>query len=110
MARAIEATRKQVAFYASTPAYRGVLEVSGWGELGQELTELSRSGDPARWEAMGALVPDEVLHDFAIVAEPDRVADAVRARFGGLIDRFSFYPTYEIDASVWDTVVTKLSA
>jgi alkanesulfonate monooxygenase SsuD/methylene tetrahydromethanopterin reductase-like flavin-dependent oxidoreductase (luciferase family) len=82
-----------VAFYASTPTYRAVLEVHGWGDLGGELNELSRSGDPQRWERMGALVSDEVLHEFAIVAEPDRVADAIRDRFDGLIDRFTFYAT-----------------
>jgi alkanesulfonate monooxygenase SsuD/methylene tetrahydromethanopterin reductase-like flavin-dependent oxidoreductase (luciferase family) len=97
-----------VAFYASTPAYRAVLGVHGWGELGRELNELSRSGDPRRWEAMGALVTDDVLHEFAIVAELDRVADAIKRRFDGLIDRFSFYTTYDIADEVWDDVVTRL--
>jgi probable F420-dependent oxidoreductase len=110
MARAVEATRKQVSFYGSTPAYRSVLEVHGWGELGEELTALSRSGDPQRWETMASLVTDEVLHEFAVVAEPHLLADAIRARFAGLIDRFSFYPSYEIDDAIWDDVVTKLSS
>jgi alkanesulfonate monooxygenase SsuD/methylene tetrahydromethanopterin reductase-like flavin-dependent oxidoreductase (luciferase family) len=74
------------------------------------LNELSRSGDPQRWERMGALVSDEVLHEFAIVAEPDWVADAIRDRFDGLIDRFSFYATYDIADEVWADGVTKLSA
>ncbi len=109
MARAVEATRKQVSFYASTPAYRGVLEVHGWGELGEELTTLSRSEDPLRWEKMASLVSDEVLHEFAIVAEPHLLAGAIRDRFDGLIDRFSFYPSYEVDDAVWNDVVTKLA-
>ncbi|HNF04220.1 MAG TPA: TIGR03617 family F420-dependent LLM class oxidoreductase, partial [Mycobacterium sp.] len=33
MAAAAAGTRKQIAFYASTPAYRKVLELHGWGEL-----------------------------------------------------------------------------
>jgi probable F420-dependent oxidoreductase len=110
MARAVEATRKQVAFYASTPAYRAVLELHGWGPLGEQLTALSRTADPGRWDAMSALVDDEVLHEFAVVAEPHRVAEAIRARFDGLIDRFSFYTTYEVDDGLWDDVVAKLSS
>lgn len=109
MARAVEATRKQVSFYASTPAYRGVLEVHGWGELGEELTSLSRSDDPQRWEKMASLVSDDVLHEFAIVAEPQLLAEAIRDRFSGLIDRFSFYPSYEVDDAVWNDVVVKLA-
>jgi hypothetical protein len=54
-------------------------------------------------------VSDEVLHEFAIVAEPHLLAGAIRDRFDGLIDRFSFYPSYEVDDAVWNDVVTKLA-
>src|SRR5580693_632202 len=37
--------RKQIAFYGSTPAYRGVLDLHGWGDLQTKLNELSRSGE-----------------------------------------------------------------
>lgn len=81
----------QIGFYGSTPAYRGVLEVHGWGELQGELNRLSKRGE---WQAMGELIRDEVLEEFAIVAEPAKVATALKARFGGLVDRvlcsFSF--------------------
>ena len=33
MEQAADAVRKQIAFYGSTPAYRGVLEIHGWGGL-----------------------------------------------------------------------------
>jgi probable F420-dependent oxidoreductase len=75
---------RQIAFYGSTPGYRGVLEVHGWGELQTELHRLSKRGE---WVAMGELVSDEMLDEFAIVAEPPRVAAALKKRFGGLIDR-----------------------
>ena len=43
-------TRKQIAFYASTPAYLPqVLELHGWGELQTDLHRLSLG---ARWDAM----------------------------------------------------------
>ncbi len=108
LARAIDGTRRQIAFYGSTPAYRGVLELHGWGELGDELNALSKSAREDRWEAMGGLVDDEVLHTFAVVAEPERVAGEIRRRYGNLVDRVSFYTAYEIDAEVWEPIVQEL--
>lgn len=108
MARAVAGTRRQIAFYGSTPAYRGVLELHGWGDLGDELHALSKSTREDKWEAMGGLVDDEVLHTFAVVAEPDRVAAEIRRRYGALVDRVSFYTAYEIDAEVWEPIVQEL--
>ncbi len=88
MAASAKAAKAQLAFYGSTPAYRPVLELHGWGELQSELHARSRRGE---WEAMGSLVDDEVLETFAVVAPADRVAGAVLERWDGLVDRFSFY-------------------
>ena len=86
-AEAVEASRRmmrqQLAFYASTPAYRGVLELHGWGELGVELTGLSKRG---KWIEMGERLPDEVLETFAVVAAPDGLPAALRRRLDGLVD------------------------
>ena len=78
------ATAKQVAFYGSTPAYRPVLEIHGWGELQTELNRLSKRGE---WDAMGEMITDDVLEAFAVVAEPAKMAGALKARWGGLVDR-----------------------
>ena len=75
---------RQVAFYGSTPAYRGVLEQHGWGELQTELNALSKQGE---WAAMGERITDEMLEEFAVVAEPGKVATRLGERFGGTIDR-----------------------
>lgn len=86
-----EARRKvteQIAFYGSTPAYRGVLEVHGWGDLGEELHRLSVSGDDRRWQTMGELISDEVLHEFAIVGAPEEIGPAMQARWGDLIAHY----------------------
>lgn len=80
--------RSQIAFYGSTPAYRRVLELHGWGELGEELHRRSRRGE---WEAMPALVDDEVLDAFAVAAAPHELGDAVADRFAGAVDRISLY-------------------
>ncbi len=85
-------TRRQIAFYGSTPAYKGVLERHGWGDLQPELNTLSKRGE---WERMGEMIDDDVLAAFAVVAPPDQVADEVLARYQGVIDRISFYLPYQ---------------
>jgi probable F420-dependent oxidoreductase len=84
MADVGSAVRQQLAFYGSTPAYRKVLELHGWGELQTELRELSLREE---WEAMGKLIDDEILATFAVVAPVDEVSAALRARCDGVIDR-----------------------
>jgi probable F420-dependent oxidoreductase len=84
MGNAAAATRKQLAFYASTPAYRPVLDLHGWGELQPELHRLSKAG---RWDDMGSLIDDEMLDAFAVVAPPDEVAAKLRRRCDGAITR-----------------------
>ena len=77
-------TRKQIAFYASTPAYRKVLDLHGWGDLQTELHRLSLQGD---WDQMGSLIDNEILETFAVVAPVHDVAEKIRDRCDGVIDR-----------------------
>lgn len=106
MAEAAVAVRRQIAFYGSTPAYRGVLEHHGWDELHPELNRLSKEG---RWAEMGTLIDDEILDTFAVVAEPDAVASALTGRFGDLVDRISFYAP-ATDPATWGPVIEALRA
>ena len=100
--------RQQIAFYGSTPAYRAVLELHGWGDLQTELNGLARRG---AWEEMGGLVTDDVLDTFAIVCdEPDGVAAAVARRYGGLVDRTSLSVDGDIDPDWFDGVRVALQA
>jgi probable F420-dependent oxidoreductase len=101
-AAADQAVRQQIAFYGSTPAYRPVLELHGWGELQSELNTLSKRGD---WVKMGELIDDDVLQAFAVVCPLDQVATEVRARFEGLVDRFSFYAPYKVEPGLWKEVL-----
>jgi probable F420-dependent oxidoreductase len=108
LAAAIAGTRQQIAFYGSTPAYRTVLEMHGWEELGVELNALSRGTDPDRWLRMGGLIDDEVLREFAVVAEPDELGPALLARYGGIVDRFTFYAPYPHDEAVFAPAIEAL--
>jgi probable F420-dependent oxidoreductase len=97
-----QAVRGQLAFYGSTPAYKAVLELHGWGELHDELHRRSTEG---AWDTMPELIDDEVLDAFAVVAEPDRVGAAVRDRFAGLLDRVSLGITADLDDDTWRRIV-----
>ena len=90
------ATRKQIAFYGSTPAYKGVLDCIGAGELQPRLNLMSKEG---KWDEMGTLITDDILNEFAVVAEPMKIAAKVKARYGDVIDRTSVaYATLPRDA------------
>jgi probable F420-dependent oxidoreductase len=78
------AVQGQIAFYASTPAYRPVLELHGWGELQEAANQMTREG---RWEDMGGLIDDEILNTFAVVSEDiDAVPRLLAERYTGLVD------------------------
>jgi hypothetical protein len=83
-----DVVKKQLAFYGSTPAYRGVLDLHGWGDVHPQLNLLSRSGE---WDAMTNLIDDDMLNAFSVVAPEGDIARIVQERFGDVIDRFSIY-------------------
>jgi probable F420-dependent oxidoreductase len=100
-------TRQQIAFYGSTPAYRPVLDLHGWGDLQDRLNSLSKSG---KWAEMGTLITDEVLETFAVVGEPESIAPELHKRYGDVIQRISFYAPYKSDPERWSKVMTALQS
>jgi probable F420-dependent oxidoreductase len=100
--QAKQGTKQQIAFYGSTPAYRGVLELHGWGDLQTELNALSKQGE---WVKMGELITDDILAAFAIVGEPEDVPRLMLERYGDLVDRLSFYAPYRSDPDRWGKVL-----
>jgi probable F420-dependent oxidoreductase len=100
------ATRWLLAFYASTPAYRPVLEVEGWGDLQPELNALSKSG---RWDEMPHLIDDDMLGRLAAVGSPTAVAADIVERFGDQVDRVGFYTPYLISDETLGELVRALT-
>jgi probable F420-dependent oxidoreductase len=101
-AAAAKAVKTQLAFYGSTPAYRPVLELHGWGDLQTDLNTLSKRG---AWEEMAELIDDEMLNTFAVVGELDDIAPLVLQRFEGVVDRFNFYAPYPMEPERWAEVL-----
>lgn len=107
MASSAEGVKQQIAFYGSTPAYRPVLELHGWGDLQTDLNALSKEG---RWVEMGELIDDDILSTFAVVAEPGGIASELSNRYGDIVDRISFYAPYNSDPDTWLPVLEALRA
>lgn len=80
------ATKNRIAFYGSTPAYKNVLAVHGWGDLQGELNTMSKEG---RWQEMGELITDDMLNTFGIVGEPEDIVPEMKRRYGDFVDRTS---------------------
>jgi len=101
------AARTLLAFYGSTPAYRPVLEVHGWGDLQPELHALTKQG---RWQDMGRLIDDDVLHTIAACGTPAEIAAHIRDRVAGVSDRICLYQPGPIAVDSLSEIVDALRA
>ncbi len=97
--------KQQIAFYGSTPAYRGVLEHHGWDDLHPQLNAMSKRNE---WVEMADLITDDVLDAFAIQGQPEDIPGKVAERFGGLIDRVMVYAPYDADPKTWAPLVNQI--
>ncbi|MDQ1372711.1 MAG: hypothetical protein QOJ09_49 [Actinomycetota bacterium] len=99
--------RQQIAFYGSTPAYRPVLDLHGWGDLQTELNALSKQGE---WVQMGKLVTDDIRDAFAVVGDADEIPKQILAKVGDVVDRVSFYTSGLGDPEQMRTVIKQFKA
>lgn len=104
-----EAVRAQIAFYASTPSYRVVMELHGWEATAERLQGLARRGE---WGRMGAEISDEMLGTFAVVCDPDQLGRALVERYQGLVDRLALYLPYAAGTNerFWRDLVGQIRA
>lgn len=90
--QAKRSVKSQIAFYASTRTYQPVLEVHGWGDLAARLHRKSVEGD---WTGMADLITDEMIELYAVAGPFDEIAERLRERCAGLVDRISPYLPWE---------------
>jgi probable F420-dependent oxidoreductase len=83
--------RSQLAFYASTPSYRTVMALHGWTQTAERLSAHAARGE---WQAMPALITDEMLDAFCLTAEEAELADALKERYAGIADRLTLYTPF----------------
>ncbi|MDH3729733.1 MAG: TIGR03617 family F420-dependent LLM class oxidoreductase [Acidimicrobiia bacterium] len=106
IAAAVDATKQQIAFYASTPAYAGVLEAHGW-DFGPTLNAMSKRGE---WMEMLDLITDDVLDEIAITAPIGEIGDRIRARYGDRVQRVGLYTVVppNLDDDGWEALVADI--
>jgi hypothetical protein len=103
---ALFSARSQIGFYASTPAYRPVLEVHGWQDLQPELMAMSKAG---KWVEMAGLIDDEMLNTFAVTGSVTEVAQKLASRCRGKVNRVSPI-IYQQDTALLGGLLTAVRA
>jgi probable F420-dependent oxidoreductase len=99
--------RMHIGFYASTPAYRSVLDLHGWEELQPELQRLAREG---RWADMAGQISDEILHEVGTVGDVASVAEQLRERWDEVAERITLTVPAGSDPTVLSDLVDELSS
>jgi probable F420-dependent oxidoreductase len=98
------ALRAQVAFYASTPSYRAVLEIEGKGDVADKLHTLSRSGG---WAEMPDLIDDDLFAAVVTTATWDDLAEKLAERYRGRGTRLMPYAVMD-DQTPWREIANQL--
>jgi probable F420-dependent oxidoreductase len=106
-AQGAEFVRGQIGFYGSTPAYRPVLELHGWGELQDELNALTKQG---AWDRLASVIDDEVLDTFAIIGTPEEAVAEVKRRYGDIATRITLSVPDDADPDRWGPLFDELRA
>lgn len=104
VADAREAYRSQIAFYASTPSYRGVLDLHGRGDVADKLHGLSRRGD---WAAMPELIDDELLGEICVCTTWENLGRELALRYDGLATRIMPYAPPD-DVTKWGEIANDI--
>ncbi|ORC17283.1 TIGR03617 family F420-dependent LLM class oxidoreductase [Rhodococcus qingshengii] len=107
LAAAARGVRALLSFYGSTPAYRPVLDVEGWGEVQPELNALSKRGG---YTEMASLITDPMLTTLAVVGTPEECATEIRRRFGEHADEVCcYFPGYDVEPSDVASMISSLT-
>jgi probable F420-dependent oxidoreductase len=83
--------RMQIAFYASTPSYKSVMELHGWAGTAEKLSAFAAKGE---WAEMPMLVTDEMLNEFCLMTTQEKLAEDLKKRYEGIADRLTLYTPF----------------
>jgi probable F420-dependent oxidoreductase len=87
VAKEWEKQRQLLGFLYSTPAYWPSLELFGWQDKGQQLLDMTRSGN---WKEMPNIINDEMLEKFVPRGDYQHIASVYKERYGDLCKRITF--------------------
>ncbi len=83
--------RAQISFYASTTSYRPVMDLHGWSGIAEKLSAHAAKGE---WTEMPMLITDEMLSEFCLVTEENKLADELKKRYEEIADRLTLYTPF----------------
>jgi probable F420-dependent oxidoreductase len=83
--------RMQIAFYASTPSYKPVMDLHGWGETAEKLSGFAAKSE---WAEMPMLITDEMLAEFCLMTSQENLASDLKKRYDGIADRLTLYTPF----------------
>ncbi len=103
-----EKQRNLLGFLYSTPAYWPSLELFGWQDKGQQLLDMTRSGN---WQDMPSIITDDMLEKFVPRGNYDDIVDIYRSRYGELTRRITFpMPENPADDALAAAAIARLKA
>jgi probable F420-dependent oxidoreductase len=105
IAEGVAFVKQQIAFYGSTPAYRPVLDLHGWGDLQDELNAMTKAG---QWDQMAELIDDEMVKAFAVVGTPEEAVAELRRRYGDICTRVTMTLPPDADPERWGALFDEL--
>ncbi len=83
--------RGLIGFYSSTPAYRPVFELEGYGDVQPVARGFTKEG---RWDELGTLIEQPLLERIAVRGTPRQVAEQIGRRYRDHTDRVAVYLPY----------------
>ncbi|HNE68036.1 MAG TPA: TIGR03617 family F420-dependent LLM class oxidoreductase, partial [Anaerolineales bacterium] len=83
--------RMQIAFYASTPSYKSVMDFYGWGATAEKLSGFAAKGE---WAEMPMLITDDMLNEFCLMTTQENLAVDLKKRYAGIADRLTLYTPF----------------
>ena len=107
IAEGVQFVKQQIAFYGSTPAYRPVLELHGWGDLQDELNAMTKRGE---WDELANLIDDEIVKTFAVVGSPEDAVAEIKRRYGDIATRITLTLPPDRDHERWRGLFAVLRA
>jgi alkanesulfonate monooxygenase SsuD/methylene tetrahydromethanopterin reductase-like flavin-dependent oxidoreductase (luciferase family) len=84
----LQRARQQIAFYGSTRNYAFQFDDLGFAGTSARLNDRLKAGDT---EGMAAVITDEMLEHFSVVALWDDMADTLLRRYEGIAHRLVMY-------------------
>ena len=105
IAEGVAFIKNQIGFYGSTPAYKPVLDLHGWGDLGEELKAMTKRGE---WDKLSEIVPDEVVETFAVIGTPEEAIAEIKRRYGDICTRIQLSMPPDRDVERWDGLLAQL--